>query len=367
MDDLDDLFGKIAYLEWLPGETLFSLVSRHHLFWGHPLSSRTCEQFFGHKRAGSQHDFPSCLSKFVELTIGRYGTVEQLARQHTLLAYYAPFLRESELKNATVTMAGDNVKHLKFRLGILTSRFRANHPLKACPDCMKDDRAKFGWAYWHIDHQYPGVWICSTHGQLLRESLLKATGVERFLWHIPTENQFREVSTESFHAIQKVHSVLLSLSRLVLGLVTPVSERTVDVFRLYELYKSELARRGWVTQGGSYRMPEIAASFLEHAKPLRILPEMTALPSTTTESVTQLGRLLRPPRSGTHPLRHLILIHWLFGSAEAFWSSYSTLLSQPHIVPNEDVVTTGDIEVEQADPRHVQLFNLISIQSFSMR
>lgn len=367
MDDLDDLFGKTAYLAWLPGETLFSLVSRHHFFWGHPLSSRTCEQFFGHGRAGSQHDFPSCLSKFVELTFGRYGNVEQIAKQHTLLAYYASFLRESELKNAIVTMSGDNVKHLKFRLGILTSRFRANHPLKACPDCMREDRAKFGWTYWHIDHQYPGIWICSKHGKLLRESLLKATGVERFQWHLPTEDQFRELSTENFHAIQKVHPVLLSFSKLVIGLVAPSAERTIDALRLHELYRSELLRRGWVTHGGSYRMPEIAASFLEHAKPLRMLPELTALPSTVKESITQLGRLLRPPRSGTHPLRHLILIHWFFGSAEAFFSSYSKLLSQPLIVPNEDVISMGDVEIEQSDPRHAQLFNLVSMKNLSMR
>ena len=203
MDDLDDLFGKTAYLAWLPGETLFSLVSRHHLFWGHPLSSRTCEQFFGHGRAGSQHDFPSCLSKFVELTIGRYGNVEQIAKQHTLLAYYASFLRESELKNAIVTMSGDNVKHLKFRLGILTSRFRANHPLKACPDCLKEDRAKFGWTYWHIDHQYPGIWICSTHGQLLRESLLKATGVERFHGIYRPKTNFGSYRVKAFMQFRK--------------------------------------------------------------------------------------------------------------------------------------------------------------------
>ncbi|WP_409362548.1 TnsD family Tn7-like transposition protein [Acidovorax soli] len=29
----------------------------------------------------------------------------------------------------------------------------------------------------------------------------------------------------------------------------------------------------------------------------------------------RLGRLLRPPRLGAHPLRHLRIIHWLFGDA----------------------------------------------------
>lgn len=367
VDGLDDLFGKSVYLAWLPGETLFSLISRHHFFWGHPLSSRTCLQFYGHARAGSQHDFPSRLSRFEELTQGRYGNADTIARQHTLLAYYAPFLRESELRNAIATMSGDSVSHLKFRLGILTSRFRANHPLKACPTCMQEDRVDFGWAYWHIDHQYPGVWICPKHGQLLRESILKATGVERFLWHLPTENQFREVSTESLTAIHDVHPEFLSLSRLVLGLVNPGSEHTIDTSHLHELYKSEMARRGWLTQAGSCRMPEIAAHFLEHVQPLRILPELSALPSTVTESVTQLGRLLRPPRSGTHPLRHLVLIRCLFGSAEVFLSAYYKLLTQTLIVPNEDAISMGDVGGDQPDPRHAQLFNLVSIQNLSMR
>jgi Tn7-like transposition protein D/TniQ len=367
VDDLGDLFGKSAYLAWLPGETLFSLISRHHFFWGHPFSSRTCAQFFGHRRAGSQHDFPSRLSKFDELTRGRYGTVDQIARHHTLLAYYASFMNELGIRNAIATMSGDSVNHLKYRLGILTSRFRANHPLKSCPACMQNDRAEYGWTYWHMDHQYPGVWICPKHGELLRESLLKATGVERFLWHLPSEDQFRTVSTEYRAAIQHVHPALLSLSRLVHELVTPGLGRTIDASRLYELYKSEVSQRGWVTQGGNYRMPEIASSYFEYAKRFRILPELTALPSTLSESVTQLGRLLRPPRSGTHPLRHLVLIHWLFGTAEAFLSSYAALLSEPLIVPNTDAVTMGDGELEQTDTRQAQLLNLISTQRYSMR
>ena len=179
MDRTDDIFGAPTLLAWLPGETLFSLVSRHHYFWGHALSARTCEQFFDHPRAGSQHDLPSRLSHFVSRTAASFGNVEKVASEHTLLAYYAAFISAEELVNAIACMAGGSVAHLKLRLGILTSRFRANHPLKACAVCMVEDRAAFGWAYWHVDHQYPGVWICQTHGQQLQESTLKATNMER--------------------------------------------------------------------------------------------------------------------------------------------------------------------------------------------
>jgi len=159
VDSTDNLFGRPTLLAWLPGETLFSLVSRHHFFWGNPLSARTCEQVFGHRRAGSQHDLPSRLSHFVIRTGVSFGNVEKIATGHTLLAYYAAFVSAGKLENAIACMAGDSVAHLQLRLGILTSRFRANHPLKACAACMAEDRAAFGWAYWHVDHQYPGVWI----------------------------------------------------------------------------------------------------------------------------------------------------------------------------------------------------------------
>jgi len=50
-------FEAAPLLDWLPGETLFSIVSRHHCFWGHTLSSRTSLLVFRSDRTGRQHDF----------------------------------------------------------------------------------------------------------------------------------------------------------------------------------------------------------------------------------------------------------------------------------------------------------------------
>ena len=316
-----DLFNKPVFLSWLPGETLFSLVARHHHFRGNTLASHTCEQFFGHPRAGSQHDLPGRLSHFVSRTGGCFGEVDEVATERTLLAYYIAFLTAEELTDVTACMAGNSVAHLKLRLGILTSRFRANHPLKACEACVASDRTEFGWAYWHLEHQYPGMWFCQNHGQLLRESLLKATGVERFQWHLPAIGSFRDWPAGVLSAMQRELGAIQSLSKQVLELVSQAADRSVDTSRLHEVYRAELERRSWMTSGGSLRMPAITASYLEHVKHLRILPEFEALPETLEEATTQLGRLLRPPRSGTHPLRHLVLINWLFGSAESFWKA----------------------------------------------
>ncbi len=53
-----------SLLPWLPGETLFSLPSRHHRLWGHGLSSRSTEIMFGGTRMGTHHDFPIGLDDF---------------------------------------------------------------------------------------------------------------------------------------------------------------------------------------------------------------------------------------------------------------------------------------------------------------
>lgn len=362
-----DLFGKPALLSWLPGETLFSLVSRHHQFRGHTLAVHTCEQFFAHSRAGSQHDLPSRLSHFVDRTGGCFGEVEEIATEHTLLAYYVAFLSAEELADVTACMAGDSVAHLKLRLGILTSRFRANHPLKACEACIASDRADFGWAYWHLEHQYPGVWVCQKHGQLLRESILKATGVERFQWHLPAKENFRDWPTGVRSAMQRELVAIQSLSEQIVQLVSPATDRGIDTSRLHEVYRAELERRSWLTAGGSLRMPEITASYLEHVKHLRVLPEFEALSATVEEATTQLGRMLRPPRSGTHPLRHLVLTNWLFGSAESFRKANQSVLA-----PIETLSPVPFLHEEQPardliDPRHDQLVGLLTDQKVSMR
>jgi Tn7-like transposition protein D/TniQ len=367
MDHAGNLFGKPTFLEWLPGESLFSLISRHHYLYGHTLSARTCMQFFDHRRAGSHHDLPCRLSHFVARTDGCFGEVEEVAKTHTVLAYYAAFIPADELQNAIACMASGSVAHLKLRLGILTSRFRAHHPLKACAACIEDDRAALGWAYWHVNHQFPGVWSCPKHDVLLRESTLKATGVERFQWHLPVEANLRIVDFEKSDVPPTSLDAIKNLSRLVQDVVQTASTTNIDMTRLHDVYRVELVNRQWVTLGGNLRMPEIAADFLAHVAPLRTLPELAALPTTIGQAITQLGRLLRPPRSGTHPLRHLVLIHWLFGNSAMFWRAYHAALRPEGIGPKEVWVSESQVMTERQDPRHAQLISLLADPKRSFR
>lgn len=111
----------LPLMPWLPDETLFSLVSRHHRLWGPRTSSWTALQLFGGARIGVQHDFPSGLRIFELTTAGELGTATQIAVSHTLLVFYLPFTAPELTTRASYRMQGQSVNHLKFQLGIARS------------------------------------------------------------------------------------------------------------------------------------------------------------------------------------------------------------------------------------------------------
>lgn len=362
------LFESSPLLDWLPDETFFSWVSRNHRLWGHDADWRTSQLLFGSRQAGIHHDLPNGLGIFSKRTANQLGTAGAIARERTLLGYYGRFLSPGDEQEAVLALSGNSVAHLKFRLGLLTSRFRANHPLKACTACMAADVQEHGWAYWHLDHQFPGVWWCNTHGLPLRESLLKSTGVDRFLWHLPCIDSLRELPPEICHPTEAMLTSLFSLARTTVDLVAGTSLCELEPDYLYRAYRVELTHRGWVTEGGSLRLSIIAANFLEYARQLRLIPELDALPATIQESTVQIGRLLRPMRSGTHPLRHMLIIDWLFGDADSFLRLYRALPQDSASAVDDkktDVVSTD--EDDKFAEINAKLIQLMKIEGKSAR
>lgn len=305
-------------LGWLPDETLFSLVSRLHRIWGRQLAADTARLLFGGKIRGTHHDFPSALAHFESKTDGQFGTSNAIARGATLLRFFEPFLESDAFAAAVETMESSSVAHLKYQLGLLTSRFRANHPLKACPTCMVVDEQLYQWVYWHLSHQFPGVWHCPIHGDELMSSALKSTGVQRFQWVLPD-------SGDLTYALQKYvpldSGARRSLSGTVYSLVADSAPGSLGFAAVQRVLWREAQTRGWVTAGGSLRVELAANSYLSYCEQISGPCELSDLPADLKVARLHVARLLRPIRSGTHPLRLLLGAHWLYGEAEAFRSA----------------------------------------------
>lgn len=262
------------------------------------------------------------------------GSAVETCRDRTLLRFYLPFIDQAEINYAVSAMRGLSVNHLKFRLGLLTSRFRANHPLKACPTCMHEDLTEHGWVYWHVVHQYPGVWLCPKHGAPLRASLLKSTGVERFLWILPAEANL--VDSCPIIDLDKGEA-LLRLASLTSDLVeSPGGDCWLRADCVQATLRKRFQEHGWLTAAGNIRLKAASADYLQHCSKLRVTEELSGLPSSLEEAKVQLGRLIRPLSSGVHPIRLLTAIDWLFSSADDFRELHLAAQIDDHIQIGDD-------------------------------
>jgi hypothetical protein len=334
---------------WLPDETLFSLCSRYHQASGNRLPATTCKAIFGHQLQGAAHDFPARLKHFVAAAAGKLGIAAEIVESRTLLPIYLRFAGPNVV--AAVLRAAEEASSgaLKFQLGLLTSRFRANHPLKACSACMAEDEQLHGTAYWRRSHQLPGVWVCLRHRQWLQTSDLKATGVLRFHWILPTQDMLSahnelEPAGQVFALAEMVASVVarrgLSLDPRVLGLA----------------YRRCLHAQG-LTTGSAHRLKHAEAG-RRYAQFLQGLPkteQLGGVPASTAQASAEIARLIATVRGGTHPLRHMLLSTWLFGSFEEFLIRYMAASEPVESARGTVRLASADAGPSELDPRKVML------------
>lgn len=333
LDTQKDFFSSFPITAWLPNETLFSLCSRYHKLSGHHLSSTTCKRLFSHSYLGSQHDFPSRIDAFERVTHGILGTAEEMILDHTILPYYLPFQKEAVAQKALLSLCAGKLGSLKYQLGILTSRFRANHPLKACSRCIEEDAKETLTPYWHLDHQLPGSWVCLKHHHLLKIYDKKANGIGRFQWLLPEIN---ELVTPLIPPNEKLHPELIQALGKLSQATTELSKLRKFHFhtdQLQLLVQDKLYELGLSSPTGKLKHKEITDEYLNSVAPLRVIRELSALPQNLQQAESQLFPVIYFRRKSTHPIRLLTLLIWLFDDWESFLQSYKSPIKQKVSIP----------------------------------
>lgn len=318
-----DLFTGLIPHEWRPDETLYSLCSRHHFLSQNFKASSTCIQLFGRAQKGLAHDLPSRVGHFCKITHDQLGSAQDVVQKRTLLPFYLAFADVQMARYAIESMIGDSIGSLKFNLGILTSGFRANHPLKVCRTCMSLDRQNFSTPYWHLNHQFPGVAICHLHGDLLQYSNLKATGVGRFQWTLPSENHLDEpvIWTNPPPAAKSIATLTDKITKIH-------CHDPLDHSRLASAYRIRLFEMG-LTHGASHRLQAeiIGKRYADFLFPMLQHYEFQGLPNNQKSAFDEVKRLTSGRNVVRHPLRHIALIAWLFDSLSDLKRIYDRLES----------------------------------------
>jgi transposase len=312
--------GSLLHLElglpeaWLPDETLFSLCSRYHRASGNQLAAVTCKALFGHARQGCAHDFPAHLNHFVQVAGPALGSVAQILDEHTILPLYLRFSSRELSRRVRQAAEQGSAARLKADLGLLAGRFRANHPLKACPKCVVEDSRDFSTAYWHREHQFPGVWVCMRHRCALQPSDMKATGVGRFDWTLPDPARLRPQA-----AADPPTPATMKLANMVLAVVR-TDDFALSADTLGLVHRLALSRRGLLRPGPQAHLNHAAAGgqYIDFIRGLAAFDELAGLPGTPESAAAEIARLTAQSPTGAHPLRHLALASWLFDSPDDF-------------------------------------------------
>jgi len=347
--------------EWFVDETLYSLCCRFHYVSGNALASTSARQLFSHPRYGTQHDFASRINVFVQRTQGMFGAnAEEIVYEHTILPYYLPWRTRRQAHTIVQQLSAGHAGNIKSLLGLPSSRIRANHPLKACPMCMQADKRLVGVSYWHLTHQLPGVLACPTHACALMMSVKKATGVGRFLWYLPHEGSFYPLAsgleaTASNRWLERLSNAAIAAFRLA-------PDIHIDPDRLVAAYREALNDRALLRGNVQIALRDAAHQYLQFTQALNFPGLDIPLPTSQAQARLHLTRLLALPQRSTHPLRHLLIILWLFENWDQFWKMYT------HAKPSrvDSIAKATDLAKQPNGPRTARLLSLIQSEGLTV-
>lgn len=333
------LLDSARHLDWLPGETVYSLASRHHRLSGNLRPDRTARQLFGHARGGYPHDLPAGLDHLADSFGGRLGDARRIALDHTILPAFLVARPAADWSTALSSMRSPRLGSLKAQLGLMASGFGAICDLKACSACLAADIAKYGTPYWHVEHQVPGVWICSAHHEWLLVSIASRARQGRFDWRLPEALDLTLPPGLAGDMGDKQLAAIHRLSQFSLEAASTTDRSILAGDNVCDALRRGMARAGWISKSGRLATSAIATDLKSKFSALSALPEWAADSPSEATCVSRVRDILNAHGQG-HPLKLLVVTSCIFDS----WSDF---LAELEIQGTE---VEGKNQPEEKDP-----------------
>lgn len=319
---LPELFG--AYEAPLPqafdGELLYSWCARFHRLSGNSRPKTTSRMLFGDPVEGFRHDLPGRVDHFAQVTQGHLGTTAEMIRERTQYALHAPFLDENTRKVVIEAMQGRDRAAISRHLGLSRSGLATAAPLKACLVCLEEDRTagRIGW--WRMEHQWPTTYVCLEHRCRLNIQAMDSPKKLPHDWYLPSElraGQWEVAPTLGQQQVKRLAHIARWARRFLQR-----QEITLDATLLRHVYLLQAKAHGWLAMDGSLRFAALRNAFVEAHRGLETLQRWQFLGSVETVNGGILGPLLRSYPGRRHPLKHVLLMAFLFEHAEEFYELY---------------------------------------------
>jgi len=301
----------------VPEETIFGIVSRHHVLTGHPTSGDTLIALLNRRTVSLGTAFPSGLHRIFAQLLLPVSSIEELIESHTILPCFRPFMNTDHYNRLADAMAKGAACNTKIALGLLASRVGAEDVLRYCPTCAQVDIETIGVATWYRAHQFPGVLVCPYHGVPLIAIRCLAQRCKRHQLFLPATAAKWEGQQTAAQFSEQARGQLLRVARLCTQLFALHHLRN-DPLDWRRHYLAQLADRGLATARLRVRQQALRHELLDFWSAIQSIPPFTGVLARCEGDDSWLTSLYRRPRATHHPLLHVLLIGFLAESIESF-------------------------------------------------
>lgn len=333
----------------LPGETIYSYLIRHCLSDGYPTISSSLANYFDCTSKQWSAQFPSFIPRISELS--GVPTI-QLINNHTVFPAYRHFMPLNLIKQIErlLTFGGD--MNLESKMSLTANRIKREGVLKFCPLCVQQDEMKFGWIYWHVEHQLPGVLACTHHGC----SLMSVLTNRKKLLLPPT------INTTFIYAEFKALKIS-QLSEDLFKLKIPAWSFET----LKDIYKRRLLERELATHNHTVRirLKRWRTDLRAYWKPIGNAAQVKTILAQSNSWQFPANAIYGRDKV-LHPLKHLLIIGHLFDTLEDFLSFSQSFDFDDTCKPNTEAMRKGQLQVEVEEKPDAQIIELLEKGS-SMR
>lgn len=283
-------------------ELLYSIIARYKAWNGIILDSEAMYNLFDSKNKYLYIDLPTNLN-----VIGQRAgyDIDFLIHETTLFDFYSLFKNKWIRDDALSMMQGNKRNTLEYALGIYNKEYAKPNFIRFCPECWEEDIKISGESYWRKLHQAPGVVICPKHHRILHNSRLSS-----FFDSISNANEKNCFPSKP----------VLNLNKRELSLSLKIAKEIQWVFKNYktvskydslspELYLSKIIETNYILNDVLYTV-SLNKTFIERIKKFygeELINEWNLNIDNSWLYKTIFG-------FSNHPLSHILLIIFLYGS-----------------------------------------------------
>lgn len=288
-------------------ELLYSVLGRYHIKSGNISFTATMNDLFGSSNCTASIDLPTNLDNLVgNMPINSRYTVEDLIYNNTLYPYYLAFAPEERAKLIFKSMRGNEGTGIYLKTGVHLTTSKQKY-FKYCPQCLKEDKYKYGESYWHRINQIKGVFVCTKHNTLLNESVLPISYYHKKEYVIAKDETWLQRQEEKYFS-DKEFIMLLEISKMIeYVLNNKFIHRNSEWF--IGQYKNRLMQKGLATSNGVVNMRAFIGEFINYYGK-KVLGAFEA-DLNIDDKTNWLKDMVRVRGISRQPIRHILLSQFL--------------------------------------------------------